>query len=121
MDAFAPDDYDRQLLALVQEDAAAPAEALARQVPLSPSAIQRRLKRLREKGFIERHAAVLDPDRVGGLTFFMAFLHVAHEHAPAANGLKEWIGRRREVQQAWYVTGDDDFVLLVCASGVQAY
>jgi Lrp/AsnC family leucine-responsive transcriptional regulator len=44
------DRFDRQLLKLVQEDAGQTAERLADQVQLSPSAIQRRLRRMREEG-----------------------------------------------------------------------
>ena len=45
----------------VQQDAALTAEQLAAQVSLSPSAIQRRLKRLREQGVIVRQVALVDP------------------------------------------------------------
>lgn len=55
------DDFGRLLLACVQEDAAATAEQLAEKVPLSSSAIQRRLRRLRDAGVIERQIAVLNP------------------------------------------------------------
>ena len=48
------DRFDRQLLTLVQQDAALTAEQLAEHVSLSASAIQRRLKRLREQGVIQR-------------------------------------------------------------------
>ena len=43
------DRFDRQLLNLVQADSGQTAERLAEQVELSPSAIQRRLRRLREE------------------------------------------------------------------------
>ena len=63
--AMALDRFDRQLLTLVQEDAGRTAEQLAEQVPLSPSAIQRRLRRMREDGVIQRQTAIVDPQRVG--------------------------------------------------------
>jgi Lrp/AsnC family transcriptional regulator, leucine-responsive regulatory protein len=48
------DRFDRLLLNLVQEDAGQTSERMAEQVPLSPSAIQRRLRKLREQGVITR-------------------------------------------------------------------
>ena len=42
------DRFDRLLLNLLQRDAGRTAESLAEDVPLSPSAIARRLRRLRE-------------------------------------------------------------------------
>ena len=55
------DRFDRQLLNLVQADSTQTAERLAEQVELSPSAIQRRLRRLRDEGVIERECAILIP------------------------------------------------------------
>ena len=54
------DRFDRQLLNLVQEDSGQTAERLAEQVGLSPSAIQRRLKRLREEGVLARRFALAE-------------------------------------------------------------
>lgn len=62
------DRFDRQLLNLVQEDSAQTAEALAQQVELSPSAIQRRLRRMRDEGVIVRDCAVVDPRLTPRLT-----------------------------------------------------
>jgi Lrp/AsnC family leucine-responsive transcriptional regulator len=68
------DRFDRQLLNLVQQDSAQTAERLAEQVGLSPSAIQRRLKRMREQGIILRDIAVVEPRAVGRPTFFVVSL-----------------------------------------------
>ena len=82
------DRFDRQLLRLVQQDAAQTAEQLAEQVSLSPSAIQRRLKRLREQGVIVRQIAVLDPARLGRPTTFIAGLQVDSERPEPMSRLR---------------------------------
>ena len=115
------DAYDRQLLALVQEDAAQTAEALSQRVPLSASAIQRRLKRLREEGVIQAQVAVLDPRRLGGGTLFLAALQLAREQPDGMNRLRKWLLACAEVQQAYYITGDSDFAVLVCVPDVASY
>ena len=74
------DRFDRQLLDLVQQDAALTAEQLAEHVSLSPSAIQRRLRRLRDQGVIVRQVAVLDAAQVGRPTTFIAGLQVQRHH-----------------------------------------
>jgi Lrp/AsnC family transcriptional regulator, leucine-responsive regulatory protein len=66
------DQYDRQLLNLVQEDSGQTAERMAELVPLSASAVQRRLRRLREGGVITRYAAILDPVKVARPTYFVS-------------------------------------------------
>jgi len=115
------DRFDRQLLNLVQQDATLTAEQLAEQVSLSPSAIQRRLKRLREQGVILRHVAVLDPARAGRAMSFIAALQVESERADQMAALRAWIAAEPRVQQAFYVTGEADFVLVVTAADAEAY
>jgi Lrp/AsnC family transcriptional regulator, leucine-responsive regulatory protein len=115
------DRFDRQLLALVQQDAALTAEQLAEHVSLSPSAIQRRLKRLREQGVIVRQVAVLDAAQVGRPTTFIAGLQVESERPELMVRLRSWLDSEAAVQQAFYVTGEADFVLVVTAPDATAY
>jgi Lrp/AsnC family transcriptional regulator, leucine-responsive regulatory protein len=115
------DRFDRQLLNLVQQDAAQTADQLAEHVRLSPSAIQRRLKRMREQGVIVRDAAILDPREVGRPTFFVVSLEVAQERPELLAQLRDWLSRRAEIQQAFYVTGETDFVIVVTARDTEAF
>lgn len=115
------DRFDRQLLNLVQADAAQTAEQLAAHVGLSPSAIQRRLKRLREQGVITRDAAIVDPRAVGRPTFFVVSLEIERERPELLAQLREWLMKRVEVQQAFYVTGETDFVIIVTARDTEAF
>ncbi|QKG71192.1 Lrp/AsnC family transcriptional regulator [Erythrobacter mangrovi] len=55
------DRFDLTLLNLVQRNDAQTADELARAVPLSPSALARRLRRLRREGWIARTVALLAP------------------------------------------------------------
>ena len=55
------DTFDLQLLNLVQLDDSRTADSLAREVPLSPSAIARRLRKLRRDGWIASTIALLSP------------------------------------------------------------
>lgn len=115
------DRFDRQLLTLVQQDAALTAEQLAEQVSLSASAIQRRLRRLREQGVIQRHIAVLDAAHIGRPTTFIAGLQVQSERPELMARLRAWLEAEGAVQQAFYVTGENDFVLVVTAPDTIAY
>ncbi len=115
------DRFDRQLLNLVQEDAGRTAEQLAEQVALSPSAIQRRLRRMREEGVIVRQTAIVDPQRVGRPTFFIVSLQVERERPELLSQLRKWLATQEHVQQAFYVTGEADFVLVVSAPDTETY
>jgi DNA-binding Lrp family transcriptional regulator len=103
------DRFDRQLLNLVQEDSGQTAERLAEQVELSPSAIQRRLRRMRDEGVIVRDCAIVDPAVVGRPDFFVVALQVERERADLLAQLRKWLTAEPQIQQAFYVTGEADF------------
>lgn len=115
------DRFDRQLLNLVQQDSSLAAERLAEQVPLSPSAIQRRLRRMREQGVIMRDAALVDPAKIGRPNFFIVSLEVERERPELLAQLRTWLNEQEHIQQAFYVTGEVDFVLIVTASNMEAF
>nr|WP_294809984.1 Lrp/AsnC family transcriptional regulator [uncultured Sphingomonas sp.] len=115
------DAFDRKLLTLVQRDAARTADALAEEVGLSPSAVLRRLKRLRDDGVIVATAAVVDPLKVGKPNFFLAALEIERERPELIARLRQWLVAEPWIQQVYYVTGTADFVLVVVAPDVGAY
>lgn len=115
------DSFDRQLLTLVQADAEQTAEQLSALVALSPSAIQRRLRRLREEGVIARTIGVVDPGKIGKPTFFIVGLHIERERPELLAELRRWLGAEPAVQQVFYVTGDADFIVVMTAPDTAAY
>jgi Lrp/AsnC family transcriptional regulator, leucine-responsive regulatory protein len=115
------DRLDRQLLNLIQEDSAQTTEQLAATVPLSPSAIQRRLRRMREQGVISREIAVVDARKVGRSTSFVVSIQVERERPELLGELRRWLVGQEHVQQAFYVTGEADFVLVICAPDTETY
>ncbi len=115
------DDFDRHLLARVQADVHCKAEVLAAEVGLSASAVQRRLKRLRERGVIQAEVAVLDQAVVGPALTLIAGLTIGRDNYAALPRLKAWLAAEPLVQQAWYVTGEADLVAVVLAPDMPAY
>jgi Lrp/AsnC family leucine-responsive transcriptional regulator len=108
------DSFDLKLLNALQEDADRTAEQLAELVALSPSAIARRLRRLREVGAINRTVALVSPKLADKRLRALVSLQL-HDHALAA-GLAELKARLElldEVQLCLEVSGTDDMVLLV--------
>ena len=108
------DNFDLKLLNAMQEDADRTAEQLAEIIALSPSAIARRLRRLREEGFIARTVALLPAAMVDRRLRAMVSIQL-HDHAPAG-GLAELKQRMQvldQVQLCLEVSGSTDMVLLV--------
>jgi DNA-binding Lrp family transcriptional regulator len=115
------DDFDREMLVLLQRDADVTADQLASKVGLSASAIQRRLKRLKATGVISSVVAVVDPQVAGRPSFFIVGLEIERERPELLSRLKAWIAEEDAVQQAFYVTGHWDYMLVVTARDVSSY
>lgn len=112
------DRFDRALLDHVQRDDSRTADELAASVPLSPSAIARRLRRLRAEGFIARTIALLSPkltrDRLRAIVLIQLNEHADLERKSA---LEQRLLAAGEVQFLHEIAGPHDFVALIdCAS-----
>ena len=108
------DGFDIALLNLLQADNLATAEALARQVPLSPSAIARRVRAMREDGLIAADIAVLAPFLVDDR--LRAIVHIqVHEHAEEKGiaALRARLAAASEVQLLLDIAGPVDLIALV--------
>ena len=109
------DNADRILLDALQTDATLGVDALAHACGLSVASVQRRLKRLRTTGVIEREAAVLNPAAVGFPMTFIIMVELERERREQLAAFRAAIRDEPRVQQAYYVTGESDFALVCMA------
>lgn len=112
------DRFDLALLNNVQRDDSQTADQLARTVALSPSAVARRLRKLRGGGWIGRTIALLSPrlteDRLRALVFIQLNEHADIEGKTA---LERCLLECDEIQLCYEIAGAYDFVALVdCAN-----
>lgn len=116
------DRFDIALLNLLQLDNIATADALATKVALSPSAITRRIRRLRDDGLIAADVAILAPQlaerRLRALVQIQLNEH-AQEKGLAA--LRARLAGADEVQLCLEVSGAFDMALLVAARDMAAF
>jgi Lrp/AsnC family transcriptional regulator, leucine-responsive regulatory protein len=106
---------------LVQQDARMTAGQLGERVGLSASAVHRRLQQLWQAGVIEAQVAVVDPKKAGRPLVLIVGLEIERERPEYLHELKRWLVAEPVVQQAWYVTGDADFTLVVTARDTEDY
>lgn len=114
------DTLDLRILDLLQHDALLTADALAQLLPLSASAIARRIRRLRESGAITGDVAVLS-EEVG--PFLSAVVQVQMDrHALAAvEALRRRLAASPHVQLFLDVSGTFDLLLLVTVKDMAAF
>ena len=115
------DDFDVAILRCLQDNNRLTSEALAEQVGLSPTACQRRMKKLRHSGAIAGDVSVVDPAHVGGRMIMIVQVVLARGQADIVDAFKRDVRRTPEIQQCYYVTGDSDFVLVVTARDMADY
>lgn len=115
------DKFDLDLLKLVQSDASASAEALGASVGLSGSAVLRRLKQLRETGIINREVAIVATDKLGPRLRIIANVELERDRADQLGSLVELLQEKPEIQQAYYISGDADLLLIVIVPEISDY
>lgn len=113
---LALDEFDHELLALLQRDAGTTLTDLGEAVGLSPSTVQRRITRYRKHGLL-RQVGVLDPKLLGST---LATIWVTMERGSAARHARFFARMRAapEVQQCYSLAGEWDYVVMLATTDV---
>lgn len=118
---MALDSIDRQILALLQENAKLTNKEIAAQLGLTTTPIYERIKRLEKRGYIKKYVALVDRRKVGmGL---MAFLSVSlKEHSKKALlKFEQEIVKFPKVLECYHIAGQYDFILKIMVEDMQDY
>lgn len=110
-----PDDIDRRLIALLQDDARTPTVALAKAVGLSRSAVQERLQRLERGGVIAQYTVRLGDDAAP----LQAWLSLRYAEGFSCDDVMPALSAMPEVRQCYSLAGDVDLLVRV-ATGTSA-
>ena len=115
------DEFDLKLLDAIQRNSRLTAEQLAEKVCLSTSAVQRRLHRLRERKVIEAEVAIVSPDAMGLSLTAIVEVTLDTDRPKVVEEFQRAIQAAPEVMQAYYVTGNADYVLVITAKNMADY
>ena len=115
------DSIDKQILAILQENAEHPIADIAAMVNLSATPCWRRIQRLKEAGVITKQVALLDPRRINlGVTVFVLVKTNQHNQ----NWFDSFYAAVKaipEVVEFYRVSGDVDYLLRVVVPDIAAY
>ena len=115
------DDIDRQILALLQEDASRPVSELAARVGLSTTPCWKRINKLKEEGVISKQVVLCDPDKLDlATTVFVEISTNQHNEA----WLKKFalaVQAIPEIVDVYRMSGDVDYLLRVVVKDIQGY
>lgn len=109
------DEADLTILRSLQSDARLSLEQLAHECSLSVPSVQRRLKRLRDGGLIQKEIAVLKPSAFDYRMTFIVLVELERESLQQLDHFRKRAKAEPQVQQCYYVTGEADFILICTA------
>jgi Lrp/AsnC family transcriptional regulator len=115
------DQYEKRILALLQEDASLSTAAIAEKVGLSSSPCWRRIDRLEREGFIRRRVALVDRKKVGLNAHIFAQIKLNAHGRANLDEFAEAIRAFPEVLECYVLMGSVDFLIRVVASDIEAY
>lgn len=120
-DTVSLDRFDRAILALLQRDNHLPQRLIAEAVNLSAPAVQRRIRRLEERGVIRANVALLDPDLVGLPVTLVVEVRMASDGRDSVAAFRRRVEAEDAVQQCYDVTGESDYVLIISVAAMRDY
>ncbi len=115
------DNFDRNILELMQADASLSVGAIAERVALSKTACWRRIQKLEQEGVIRGRVALLDAEALNlGLTVYVSVRTNQHN--------EDWAGQFGtvvdqipEVLEVYRMSGDLDYLLKAVVSDMAGY
>lgn len=115
------DAFDHHILRALQNNSRISSEALGAEIGLSPSACQRRIKKLKQQGVIKQEVAVLDASQLPGFITTLVDITLERGGETALDEFIHALEAESQVQQFYYVAGDVDFVVIVVTQDMKAY
>jgi Lrp/AsnC family leucine-responsive transcriptional regulator len=109
------DEFDRGIIAALQDDARMPVAQVAERVALSATPVSRRIKRLEDEGVIRGYAPVLDARLLEAYVLINLVAHVDENIARFEKAIAE----NPHVIACHAVTGDMDYLVRVMARNVE--
>ena len=115
------DRFDRAILRVLTSDGRISITDLAREIGLSKSPTQARLKRLERDGVITGYKALVDPIRLGldHVSFVEVRLHDTREAALTAFNLA--VAKIPEIEQVHLIAGNFDYLMKIRTQSMSDY
>lgn len=120
-DQIAIDRFDRAILRVLGSDGRISITDLAREIGLSKSPTQARLKRLEKDGVITGYRALVDPIRLGldHVSFVEVRLHDTREAALA--DFNAAVAKIPEIEQVHLIAGNFDYLMKIRTQSMSDY
>lgn len=115
------DKMDRKILNILQRDNQITNLALAEQIGISAPPCFRRVKRLRDEGFIVNDVSLVDPFKVGRPLIVFANITLEKQREDLLAHFERKMSDEPEVMQCYFVSGDTDYLLIIHVADMNHY
>ncbi|GAA5541751.1 MULTISPECIES: Lrp/AsnC family transcriptional regulator [Brucella] len=115
------DSFDRAILQTLQRDASLTNAELSELVNLSQSQCSRRRTRLEQEGIIQGYSARLDAAQLGYGLRAITRVNLSTHNERTDESFVSFLTRHEEVREAYSVSGDADYVLIIVAKDLSAF
>jgi Lrp/AsnC family transcriptional regulator, leucine-responsive regulatory protein len=107
------DDLDIQILDILQNEAQVSNSEIAKRVNMSPPATHTRIRRLEKEGYINRHVAILNQEKLGFDLLTFIFMSTTIHQDEKLEVLEKALNSMPEVLECHCITGEYDYLLKV--------
>ena len=115
------DKHDARILSELQRDGRISWSKLADRISLSPSACQRRVEALIDRGIIENFTVNLNEDALGHHVKAFVAVNVDRQSTDLAEDFRRKVKEHPQVQTCHMISGTIDFMLEVVADDLDAF
>ncbi|WP_128543686.1 Lrp/AsnC family transcriptional regulator [Larkinella soli] len=115
------DRIDRQILALLQEDAQLTIQEIGKRINLSKTPVHERIKRMERDGIIEKHVTLLNKKKLGNLLVVFCQVTLAKQTRDSFFEFDRAIAQLPEVMECNRVSGTFDYLLKVVVRDMENY
>ena len=115
------DSFDVRILDALQKDGALGNNKLAEIVHLSASQCSRRRAALEAAGVIEGYRACVNAKALGLNLHAIVRLNMKHHDEDSDRALSTWLSAQTEIQSAYSLSGDADYILTVRVEDLEVF
>ncbi len=112
---------DTRILEILQTQGRISNVQLAAEVGLSPSAVLERVRKLEERGIIERYVTILDNRKLGLGTIAFVAVSLNLHHRDSIENFHAFVQANGKVLECFHVAGGEDYLLKVYTRDVEDY
>jgi len=115
------DDLDRNILAILQQDADVPLDEIARRLGASKTPVWNRIRKMKASGLIKGEVALVDPEKLGLESCFFVLIRTSEHDSDWLARFLRAVQSRPEVLEAHRLAGDIDYILKVRVPNAKAF